>query len=175
MNEKQELSTVYRSVSKPGRYTGGEYNQILKDKASVSVRFAFCFPDTYEIGMSNLGVRILYECLNRVPYIWCERVYAPWLDMMAKMETHGIPLSAMESGDKVGKDNVIVVNDAVGKGAVGHIANVEDILDVNFFAKPCGNGLFIFCEKVCRALTDDAKAEKGDFYHGNTPNFVKSF
>jgi len=107
MNEKQELSTLYRSVSKPGRYTGGEYNQILKDKADVSVRFAFCFPDTYEIGMSNLGVRILYECLNRVPYIWCERVYAPWLDMMEKMETHNIPLSAMESGDRVSDFDIV--------------------------------------------------------------------
>ena len=95
----EKLSGILKTVSKPGRYTGGEFGQIVKDKSSVSVRFAFSFPDTYEIGMSNLGVRILYEALNRVPYVWCERVYAPWMDMDAKMKEYGIPLTAHESGD----------------------------------------------------------------------------
>ncbi len=93
------ISSVLKSVTKPGRYIGGEYNRIMKDKADVKCRFAFCFPDTYEIGMSNLGVRILYEALNREPKIWCERAYAPWPDMQEKMEEYGIPLSALESGD----------------------------------------------------------------------------
>ena len=92
---------LLRSVQKPGRYTGGEIHQIIKNKADVRVRFAFCFPDTYEIGMSNLGVRILYHALNQVPSIWCERVYAPWTDMTEKMEQEGIPLFAHESGDPV--------------------------------------------------------------------------
>lgn len=95
----ERLSGILKSISKPGRYTGGEYNQIIKDKQKVDVRFAFCFPDTYEIGMSNLGVRILYEALNRVENVWCERVYAPWTDMDEQMKTYGIPLSAHESGD----------------------------------------------------------------------------
>ncbi len=95
----QEISSILKAVSKPGRYTGGEFNQIIKDKQEVDVRFAFCFPDTYEIGMSNLGVRILYEALNRVDNVWCERVYAPWTDMDAKMRQYGIPLTAHESGD----------------------------------------------------------------------------
>ncbi len=95
----QELSAVLRAVSKPGRYTGGEFGQTVKDKDEVDVRFAFCFPDTYEIGMSNLGVRILYEALNRVENVWCERVYAPWTDMDEKMKEYGIPLTAHESGD----------------------------------------------------------------------------
>ena len=97
----QEISGILKSVTKPARYTGGEFGQIIKNKADVSVRFAFCFPDTYEIGMSNLGVRILYEALNRVPYVWCERVYAPWIDMDEKMREYGLPLSAHESGDPV--------------------------------------------------------------------------
>jgi len=94
-------SSILKSVSKPGRYAGGEYGQILKDKQSVKARFAFCFPDTYEIGMSNLGVRLLYGALNESPDVWCERVYTPWVDMQEQMRTHGIPLTALESGDPI--------------------------------------------------------------------------
>ncbi len=95
-NEKRMILT---SVQKPGRYAGGEYGQVIKDKASVRARFAFCFPDTYEIGMSNLGVRILYHCLNLHERIWCERVYDPWVDMQEKMKEYNLPLTAVESGD----------------------------------------------------------------------------
>ena len=98
-NEIKNISSVLKSVNKPGRYIGGEYNRVMKDKENVKCRFAFCFPDTYEIGMSNLGVRILYDVLNRDDDVWCERVYAPWEDMKAKMEEYDIPLSAVESGD----------------------------------------------------------------------------
>ena len=93
--------SILRSVSKPGRYTGGEDGQIVKDREKVKARFAFCFPDSYEIGMSNLGVRILYGVLNRDEDIWCERVYAPWIDMEDKMREHHIPLWAHESGDPI--------------------------------------------------------------------------
>ncbi len=92
-------STLLKSVSKPGRYAGGEYGQTLKDKTAVKARFAFAFPDSYEIGMSNLGMRILYGALNREQDIWCERVFTPWEDMQEKMKTHGLPLCALESGD----------------------------------------------------------------------------
>ena len=99
LSQIPNISSVLKSVQKPGRYIGGEYNAIIKDKEKVKCRFAFCFPDTYEIGMSNLGVRILYDVLNREDDIWCERVYAPWTDMMEKMKEYSIPLSAVESGD----------------------------------------------------------------------------
>ena len=92
-------STILKSVTKPGRYAGGEYGQIIKDKTRVKARFAFCFPDTYEIGMSNLGVRLLYGALNQHPDIWCERVYDPWVDMQEQMKLHDLPLVALESGD----------------------------------------------------------------------------
>ena len=105
--QNKEISSVLKSVSKPGRYTGGEYHSVVKNKENVKCRFAFAFPDTYEIGMSNLGVRILYDVLNKSDDIWCERVYAPWTDMMEKMREHNIPLSALESGDAV-KDFDIV-------------------------------------------------------------------
>ena len=105
--QDNNISSVLKSVSKPGRYIGGEFNSIIKDKNDVKCRFAFCFPDTYEIGMSNLGVRILYDVINRDPNVWCERVYAPWTDMKEKMEQYNIPLSAVESGDSL--DNFDIV------------------------------------------------------------------
>ncbi|MBQ8879845.1 MAG: TIGR03960 family B12-binding radical SAM protein [Clostridia bacterium] len=97
--QNKNISSVLKSVQKPGRYIGGEYNSVIKSKEAVKCRFAFCFPDTYEIGMSNLGVRILYDVINRDPDVWCERVYAPWTDMKEKMEQYDIPLAAVESGD----------------------------------------------------------------------------
>ena len=96
-------STLLKSISKPGRYAGGEYGQIVKDKSKVKARLAFCFPDTYEIGMSNLGMRILYGSLNRHEDIWCERVFDPWVDMQEKMKQHDLPLTALESGDPLEK------------------------------------------------------------------------
>ena len=95
-------SAILKSVSKPGRYSGGEYGQIVKDKSLVKARFAFAFPDSYEIGMSNLGMRILYGALNSHDDIWCERVFAPWVDMQEQMQKHDLPLCALESGDAVG-------------------------------------------------------------------------
>ena len=89
----QRLERILPRVQKPARYTGGEYRQIIKDKAEVDLRLAFCFPDIYEIGMSNIGMRILYATMNRMPGVWCERVFAPWGDMEAEMRRAGIPLS----------------------------------------------------------------------------------
>ena len=105
--ENKNISSVLKSVSKPGRYIGGEFNSVVKDKSKVDCRFAFCFPDTYEIGMSNLGVRILYDVINSDDKIWCERVYAPWTDMKEKMEEYSIPLSAVESGDPLSEFDMV--------------------------------------------------------------------
>ena len=95
------------NVQKPGRYVGGELNSVIKDKADVDVRFAFCFPDVYEMGMSHLGMKILYSVLNEQPDIWCERVFAPWVDMEEEMRKHDIPLFALESGDSVAEFDFI--------------------------------------------------------------------
>ena len=96
-----------KSVEKPGRYSGGEYNQIIKDKNKVKARWAFCFPDSYEIGMSNLGVRILYGVLNQEEDIWCERVYTPWVDMQEQMKKHNLPLTAHESKDPLTEFDIV--------------------------------------------------------------------
>ena len=103
----KRLERILPRVQKPARYVGGEYNAVMKDKAQVDLRFAFCFPDTYEIGMSNLGYRILYGVLNEMPGVWCERAFAPWTDMEAEMRAAGLPLCALESGDPVGEFDVI--------------------------------------------------------------------
>lgn len=97
----KRLERILPKVQKPARYTGGEYNQIIKDKEKVDVRLAFCFPDTYEIGMSNLGMSILYHTMNSLDFVWCERVFAPWGDMYDEMKKAGISLYALESGDSL--------------------------------------------------------------------------
>ncbi len=96
-----KLQRILPKVQKPSRYTGGEYNEIIKDSAQVRVRVAFCFPDTYEIGMSNVGMRILYGVMNEMDGVWCERVFAPWSDMEEQMRQNNLPLWALESQDPV--------------------------------------------------------------------------
>ena len=124
MNEK--IDALLRQVQRPARDVGGEYNQVLKDKSQVEVRVAFCFPDTYEIGMSNLGHKILYGVMNEMPGVWCERVFAPWGDMADKLRQEGIPLWALESGDPLGDFDVI----AVSIGYEMAYTTVLDMLDL---------------------------------------------
>ncbi len=97
----KDVEKLLLKVQKPGRYVGGELNSVVKNKDEIDVRFAFCFPDTYEIGMSHLGMKILYSLFNERDYIWCERVFAPWLDMEELMVKNDIPLFGLESGDAI--------------------------------------------------------------------------
>ncbi len=101
MNEYGRAERFLSGVRKPARYTGGEFGEIRKDLASVRMRYAYCFPDTYEIGMSNLGLRILYGLTNSIDGVWCERVFAPWPDMEAEMRARGVRLYGLESGDAI--------------------------------------------------------------------------
>ena len=103
----KRLERILPRVQKPARYVGGEYNAVMKDKADVDTRVAFCFPDTYEIGMSNLGVRILYGVMNNMDGVWCERCFHPWGDMEAEMRQAKMPLYALESGDPIGDFDVV--------------------------------------------------------------------
>ena len=98
---KHEIERLLLKVQKPGRYVGGELNSVIKDKEQVKTRFAFCFPDTYEIGMSHLGMKILYGLLNQREDIWCERVFAPWIDMEQLMRENKVLLYGLESGDPI--------------------------------------------------------------------------
>lgn len=89
------------TIEKPERYIGNEVNSVVKDKGQIDIRFAFCFPDVYEIGMSHLGIQILYGMFNSYDDVWCERVYSPWMDMDALMREKNIPLFTLESQDPV--------------------------------------------------------------------------
>lgn len=92
---------ILLKIEKPARYIGGEVNSVMKDKDKVEVRFAMCFPDVYEIGMSHLGIQILYDMFNRMEDVWCERVYSPWVDLDGIMRREDIPLFALESQDPI--------------------------------------------------------------------------
>ncbi len=103
----KDVEKLLLKVQKPGRYVGGEMNSVIKDKSKVDVRFAFCFPDVYEVGMSHLGMKILYSLFNSKEHIWCERVFAPWIDMEEQMRKNNIPLYALESGDPLSEFDFI--------------------------------------------------------------------
>lgn len=102
MSEKLALTDdILMKIEKPERYIGNEVNSVVKDRSRVKLRFAMCFPDVYEIGMSHLGIQILYDMFNSMEDVWCERVYSPWVDLDAVMREQHIPLFALESQDPI--------------------------------------------------------------------------
>ncbi|MBQ7848444.1 MAG: B12-binding domain-containing radical SAM protein, partial [Clostridia bacterium] len=105
MNEK--IEAMLEKVQKAPRYTGGEMNTTVKKWDEAALHFAFCFPDTYEIGMSHLGMKILYHGINAQPDMLCERVCMPWVDMKALMEEEGVPLFSLESRTPVNEFDVV--------------------------------------------------------------------
>ena len=127
-------SNLLKSVSKPGRYSGGEIGQVVKDKNQIKLRWAFCFPDTYEIGMSNLGMKILYGCLNEMQDVWCERVFAPWHDMEEKMRECGYKLFAHESKDEI-KDFDIVSFTLQYELCYSNVLNMLDLAGIPLLAR----------------------------------------
>ena len=157
---KQRILTA---VQKPARYTGGEWGEVKKDLSQVRVRVAFCFPDTYEFGMSNLGMRILYGVMNGMDGVWCERVFAPWGDMEAEMRKHGLPLWALESQDNVRDFDMIAFT--IGyEMAYSNILNMLDLAGVPLHAKD-RKGLrnIVFAGGVC-AFNPEPLAEFIDFF-----------
>ena len=125
----KRLERILPRVQKPARYVGGEYNAVIKDKGTVDTRIAFCFPDTYESGMSNLGMRILYGVMNQMDGVWCERVFAPWGDMEEEMRKADMPLFALESGDPI--TNFDIVAFSVGyEMAFTAILNMLDLAKI---------------------------------------------
>jgi len=101
MNKLALSDDILLKIEKPARYIGGEVNSVVKNKEDVDTRIAFCFPDVYEIGMSHLGIQILYDMFNRFEGVWCERVYSPWTDLDTIMREEKIPLFALESQDPI--------------------------------------------------------------------------
>lgn len=151
------------SVQKPARYTGGEWGEIKKDPKDVRVRIAFCFPDTYEIGMSNLGMRILYGVMNQMEGIWCERVFAPWGDMEEVMRDHAIPLWALESGQPIRGHDMIAFT--IGyEMSYSNILNMLLLAGIPLHAKD-RQGLknMVFAGGVC-AFNPEPLADYIDFF-----------
>ena len=128
------IQRILPTVQKPARYTGGEFNEIRKDPADVRVRVAFCFPDTYEIGMSNVGMRILYGVMNEMDGVWCERVFAPWGDMEDAMRAHNLPLWALESQSPV-KDFDMVAFTIGYEMAYSNVLNMMRLAGIPLHAK----------------------------------------
>ena len=145
----QQLQRILPLVQKPARYVGGEYGQIMKNKEDVRLRVAFCFPDTYEIGMSNVGMRILYGIMNQMDGVWCERVFAPWGDMEEQMRKHHLPLYALESKDPV-RDFDLVAFTVGYEMSYTNILNMLDLAGIPLYAKD-RQGLhnLVFCGGIC--------------------------
>ena len=158
-----QLHRALQRVQKPARYIGGEYNQILKDKSAVDVRVAFCFPDTYELGMSNIGMRILYGVMNEMDGVWAERVFAPWGDMEQALRAHRIPLFALESKDPVRDFDMIAFS--IGyEMSYTNILNMLDLSGVPVLASErTGLNNMVFAGGVC-AVNPEPLADFIDFF-----------
>ena len=157
------IQRILPAVQKPARYTGGEYNEIKKDPADVRVRVAYCFPDTYEIGMSNVGMRILYGIMNNMDGVWCERVFAPWGDMEEQMRQHNLPLWALESQDSV-KDFDMIAFTIGYEMAYSNILNMLNLAGVPLHSRD-RKGLhnIVFAGGVC-AYNPEPLADFIDFF-----------
>jgi len=154
---------ILPSVQKPARYVGGEWGEIKKNKQDVRTRVAFCFPDTYEIGMSNVGMRILYGIMNRMDGVWCERVFHPWGDMEEAMRAYGLPLWALESQDPVREFDLIAFS--IGyEMAYSNILNMLDLAGLPLkSADRHGLKNIVFAGGVC-ACNPEPLAEYIDFF-----------
>ena len=137
---KNRIESILPLVQKPARYTGGELNSVVKDKNRVDVRFAFCFPDTYEIGMSHLGLKILYGLVNSKENYWCERVFAPDTDMEEQLRKNNIPLFALESRDSL-KDFDVVGFTLQYELSFTNVLNMLDLSHIPLKSKDRGETL----------------------------------
>ena len=157
------LERILPLVQKPARYTGGEFNEVKKSLDDVRLRVAFCFPDTYEIGMSNLGMRILYGLINEMEGVWCERVFAPWADMQEQMEKHNLPLWALESQDPV-KDFDMIAFTIGYEMSYTNILNMLRLAQVPLHAaQRQGLKNIVFAGGVC-AFNPEPLADYIDFF-----------
>lgn len=138
MNKLALSDDILLKIEKPARYIGGEVNSVVKDKAEVDTRIAFCFPDVYEIGMSHLGIQILYDMFNRFEGVWCERVYSPWTDLDAIMRKENIPLFALESQDPIKEFDWLAITIQY-EMCYTNILQVLDLAQIPLLAKDRGD------------------------------------
>lgn len=158
-----KLDKILMKVQKPTRYTGGELNSVIKDKNSVDCRFGFCFPDVYEIAMSNLGMKILYHDLNRRSDTYCERVFAPWVDMEAEMRRRNMKLFALETGDEV--THFDMLGFTLGyELCYSNVINMLDLAGIPILAKDRDESYPIICGGGLCAYNAEPIAEVFDFF-----------
>ena len=159
----EQIKRILPTVQKPARYTGGEWGEIQKNSEEVDVRVAFCFPDTYEIGMSNVGMRILYGVMNQMEGVWCQRVFAPWGDMEEKMRDQQLPLWALESQEPV-KDFDMIAFTIGYEMSYSNIVNMLRLSSVPIHsAQRHGLHNMVFAGGVC-AFNPEPLAEFIDFF-----------
>lgn len=154
---------LLKSVEKPSRYTGNEWNSVVKDPKSVNIRFAFCFPDTYEVGMSHLGMKILYHLLNEREDCFCERVFAPWTDMESKMRENNIPLYSLETKDPI-KDFDFVGFTLQYEMSYTNIINMLDLGGVPILSEDRSEGDAFVCAGGPCAYNPEPLATIVDFF-----------
>ncbi len=154
---------ILSKVQKPTRYTGGELNAVIKDPAKVCVRFGFCFPDTYEIAMSHLGIKILYHTLNDRDDTYCERVFAPWTDMEEQMREHGMKLFALETGDEVTHFDILGFT-LQYELSYSNVVNMLMLADIPVRAADRGEEYPIICGGGSCAYNAEPVADIFDFF-----------
>ena len=125
---------ILLKIDKPARYLGNEINAVMKDKNKVDIRFAMCFPDVYEIGMSHLGIQILYDMFNQREDVWCERVYSPWTDLDKIMREQHIPLFALESQDPIREFDFLGIT-LQYEMAYTNVLQILDLSQIPLYAK----------------------------------------
>ncbi len=153
---------ILMKVQKPTRYTGGELNSVLKDPGKVDCRFGFCFPDVYEIAMSHLGMKILYHSLNERKDTYCERVFAPWVDMEEEMRKRGMRLFALETGDEVINFDILGFSLSY-ELAYSNVINMLDLAEIPILAKDRDESFPIICAGGLCAYNAEPIAEVFDF------------
>ena len=148
MSLSDRIEKLFMSVQKPVRYMGGEFNAVMKDPAKVDVRYAFLFPDTYEVGMSHLGMKILYHSINARDDAWCERVFSPWVDMADLMRRDGIPLFSLESRTPVGEFDLLGIT-LQYEMSFTNILEALDLAGIPLRREDRTEGPFVICGGPC--------------------------
>ena len=158
-----DLNQILKEVQKPARYIGTEYNSVHKDASQMKIRFAFCFPDVYEVGMSHLGIKILYHLLNREPDIYCERVFAPWIDMEEKMREHNMPLFSMETKSPL-TDFDFVGFTLQYEMCYSNLVNMLDLAGIPALSAERGEDMPFICAGGPCAFNPEPLADLVDFF-----------
>ena len=164
MKKNMIPDSILMQVEKPARYTGNEINMVVKDPKKVDVRFGFCFPDVYEVGMSHLGLQILYFFLNRREDTYCERVFAPWIDLEKIMREKNIPLFSLETQESI-KNFDFLGFTLQYEMSYTNIFNMLDLGGIPIFSKDRSeDDPIIVCGGSC-AYNPEPLAEMVDFFY----------